>query len=145
MQTLSGAEIDELLTRCGVGVLSMDGGTYPYSIPMSFGYDGSEPIFSIQLGTGEQSHKQECLDRSSTVCFTVYDEPTPETWESVVITGELEKLPEEESKAAFAALATNAEFPADVRVWGVPLADVDLQLYGLDVDDRTGRRFAPAE
>ncbi|MEF8784653.1 MAG: pyridoxamine 5'-phosphate oxidase family protein [Haloarculaceae archaeon] len=143
MQPLSGDEIDALLTRCGVGVLSLYDGTYPYSIPMSFGYDGSEPIFSIQLGTSDQSRKRDCLDRSTKVCFTVYDEPEPETWESVVITGELEALPEEAAKAAFAALATNAEFPSDVRVWGVPLADVDLTLYGLDVDERTGRKFAP--
>jgi len=145
MQALSDDEIDDLLTRCGVGVLSLFDGTYPYAIPMSFGYDGTEPIFSIQLGTGEQSHKQECLDDGSTVCFTVYDEPTPGTWESVIITGTLVEFPEADTETAFAALAANAEFPADVRVWGVPLADVDLKLYGLDIDERTGRRFTPGK
>jgi nitroimidazol reductase NimA-like FMN-containing flavoprotein (pyridoxamine 5'-phosphate oxidase superfamily) len=145
MQALSDDEIDDLLTRCGVGVLSLFDGTYPYAIPMSFGYDGSEPIFSIQLGTGAQSHKQECIDDGSPVCFTVYDEPKPGTWESAVITGSLAELPAEDSEAAFAALAANAEFPADVRVWGVPLSDVDLKLYGLDIDDRTGRKFFPGE
>jgi nitroimidazol reductase NimA-like FMN-containing flavoprotein (pyridoxamine 5'-phosphate oxidase superfamily) len=142
MQALSADEIDDLLTRCGVGVLSLYDGVYPYAIPMSFGYDGSGAIFSVQLGTGEESTKQQCLDRSTNVCFTVYDEPSPGTWESVIITGELEKLPEDASKTAFAALAANAEFPADVRVWGVPLEDVELALYGLDVQDRTGKRFA---
>lgn len=142
MQPLSPDEIDDLLTRCGVGVLSLYDGTYPYSIPMSFGYDGSEPIFSIQLGTGEQSHKRECLDRNTNVCFTVYDEPSPGTWESVVSTGELKELPEQDAKTAFAALAANAEFPADVRVWGVPLDEVELALYGLEIDDRTGKKFA---
>ncbi|WP_302081493.1 pyridoxamine 5'-phosphate oxidase family protein [Salinibaculum rarum] len=143
METLSGDEIDDLLTRCGVGVLALFDGTYPYAIPMSFGYDGTEPIFSIQLGAAEQSHKQECLDGDSTACFTVYDEPEPGTWESAIITGTLVKFPEADVEAAFAALADNAEFPADVGVWGVPLSDVDLTLYGLDIDERTGRKFSP--
>jgi hypothetical protein len=32
-----------------------------------------------------------------------------------------------------------------VRVWGVPIEDVELALYGLNVEERTGKKFAMAE
>mgnify|MGYP006280832751 CR=1 FL=1 len=145
METLSADEIDDLLMRCGVGVLSLYDGTYPYAIPMSFGYDGDGPIFSIQLGTTEQSYKRKCLDRSENACFTVYDEPDAGIWHSAVLRGDLRELTDEEAKTAFAALAANAEFPADVRVWGVPIDEVNLELYGLDIEERSGRKFRMTE
>jgi nitroimidazol reductase NimA-like FMN-containing flavoprotein (pyridoxamine 5'-phosphate oxidase superfamily) len=142
MRELSAEEVDETLTRNGVGVLSLFDGTHPYAIPMSFGYDGSRPIFALQLGVGEDSRKQACLETTTQAAFTVYEQIDTGHWRSVVITGELTEVPDDEVETAFAALTANAVFAPDVSVWGVPLADADLTLYELELTDCNGREFS---
>lgn len=142
MRGLSEDGIEEVLTRNGVGVLSLFGEPYPYAIPMSFGYDSDEPTLVVQFGGGDGSRKRRCLETNPNVCFTVYEKPAPDTWRSVVITGSLHAIPDEERDRAFAVLAANATFPWDVRVWGVPLEEAELTLYRLAIDDCTGREFA---
>lgn len=141
MRELSEDGIEEVLTQNGVGVLSLVDEPYPYAIPMSFGYGGDEPVLAVQLGGGDGSRKGRCLERNHNVCFTVYEETAPDTWRSVVITGRLHEIPDDDSDRAFAVLAANATFPSDVRVWGVPLEEAELTLYRLAIDDCTGREF----
>ncbi len=145
MKTLSSDEIDELLSRNGVGVLSMYDGTRPYAIPMSFGYDGSTPVFAMQLGSGDESRKQNCLETTSQVAFTVYEQTDADRWRSVVISGEFSPIPDEEADTAMAALADNADFASDVGLWGVPMREAELTLYELEIEECDGREFSMAD
>ena len=59
-----------------------------------------------------------------------------------LVTGNLYEIGEEKKEQAFASLAANAEFAPDLGVWGIPLDQVELRLYGLSVDECTGREFS---
>jgi len=144
MRHLDRDEIDELLVRRGIGVLSMVDDGQPYAIPMSFGYDADQMVFPMQWGGGYQSRKNQALDSNPHVCLTVYEQDTDDeaVWRSVVVTGEIYEIREENRERAYASLAANAEFPPDFGVWGIPFEDVEFRLFGLNTTDCTGREFA---
>ena len=144
MRELDRAEIDQMLVRRGIGVLAMVDGKQPYAIPISFGYDSSQMVFPMQWGDWDDSRKNRAIESNPNVCLTVYeqDADTQEVWRSVVITGEIYEIEEEDRERAFATLATNAEFPADFGVWGIPFDEVDFRLFGLATEKCSGREFA---
>jgi len=144
MRQLSQDEIDDVLVRQGVGVLAMAEGEQPYAIPMSFGYDSTKPVFPMQWGGGYEGRKNRVVESNPKVCLTVYEQDFEEEaiWRSVIITGELYEIPEEEEEQAFASIAANAQFPSDLGVWGIPLENVEFTLFGLNVIDCTGREFS---
>ncbi|MFC7020844.1 MULTISPECIES: pyridoxamine 5'-phosphate oxidase family protein [Haloarcula] len=144
MRELETDEIDEMLIRNGVGVLAMVDGDIPYAIPISFGYDVSQPIFPMQWGGGYEGRKTAVIDDNPNVCLTVYEQDTDDDsiWRSVVITGEIYEIDTEDEEKAYASLAANAEFPPDFGIWGVPFEEVEFRLFGLHPEDRTGREFS---
>ncbi|SDE03139.1 pyridoxamine 5'-phosphate oxidase family protein [Natrinema hispanicum] len=144
MECLDREEIDKMLVRKGIGTLAMVDGKQPYSIPISFGYDPEQMVCTIQWGKGDGSQKDQAIESNSNVCLTVYEQDIDdeEVWRSIVITGEIYEIEEENEERAYASLASNAEFPTDVGVWGVPFEDVEFRLFGLSTENCTGRKFA---
>jgi hypothetical protein len=144
MRHLERDEIDEILVRRGIGVLAMVDDGQPYAIPMSFGYDTDQMVFPMQWGGGHKSRKSQAIDSNSNVCLTVYeqDDDDKAIWRSIVITGEIYEIEDEHKEQAYASLAANAEFPADLGVWGIPFEDVQFRLFGLQTGNCTGREFA---
>lgn len=47
MRNLDTGEINDVLTRQGIGVLAMVDGEQPYAIPMSFGYDAEQVVLPM--------------------------------------------------------------------------------------------------
>lgn len=145
MRNLNRDEIDEVLTRQGVGILAMVDDEQPYAIPMSFGYDTNQAVFSMQWGGGYAGRKNRTIESNPNVCLAVYEHATEEEiWRSVVITGELYEIPDAQEQQAYASLAANAKFAPDVGVWGIPFEEVEFDLFGLDTKNCTGREFSPA-
>jgi len=144
MRHLDRDEIDELLVRRGIGVLAMVDDGHPYAIPMSFGYDADQMVLPMQWGGGYESRKSTAIDANPNVCLTVYEQdPDDEAvWRSVVVTGKIYEIDADEREQAYASLAANAEFPADVGVWGIPFEDVEFRLFGLSTNECAGREFA---
>lgn len=144
MRQLSSEEIDEMLVENGVGLLSLVDGDQPYAIPMSFGYDGDDLMIPMQWGSGYDGRKERCVASNPKACFTLYeqDSQSQDTWRSIVITGELQEITDDEKERAFTSLAANATFADDLGVWGVPFEDVDLKLYELLPDEFSGREFS---
>jgi nitroimidazol reductase NimA-like FMN-containing flavoprotein (pyridoxamine 5'-phosphate oxidase superfamily) len=144
MRPLEDDEIDEILLRNGIGVLAMTDEEQPYAIPMSFGYDSEKTVFPMQWGGGYESRKNQIIESNPNVCLTVYEQDSDDeaVWRSVIITGEIYEIQEKDEEQAYAALAANAEFPADFGVWGIPFEDVEFRIFGLTTDTVTGREFA---
>lgn len=145
MRELSPEEMNDMLTRNGVGVLALIDGDYPYAIPMSFGYDGTEVCLPMQWGAGYDGRKIQCIESNSNACFTVYEQDPDDarTWRSVVITGSLERIADDREAQAYASLAANATVPSDLGVWGIPFEELDFELFEIAVDDCVGREFSP--
>jgi nitroimidazol reductase NimA-like FMN-containing flavoprotein (pyridoxamine 5'-phosphate oxidase superfamily) len=144
MRRLNSDEIDDVLIRQGIGVLAMVDNEQPYAIPMSFGYDSDQAVFPMQWGGGYDSRKNTAIDSNANVCLTVYEQDPEEEaiWRSIVITGKLYEIPEDQEQQAYASLAANAQFAPDLGVWGIPFEDVELRLFGLDTKNCTGREFS---
>ncbi|MGQ4557014.1 pyridoxamine 5'-phosphate oxidase family protein [Halobellus sp. GM3] len=144
MKRLDDDEIEEMLIRNGIGLLAMVDEGKPYAIPMSFGYDAGRTVLPMQWGGGYNSRKDRAIESNPSVCLTVYEQDPDDgaVWRSVIIEGAVYEVPEEDTDRAFAALAANAEFPADLGVWGIPFDDVEFRLFGIDIENRTGREFA---
>ena len=79
-------DIDRLLRSQGYGILSLcDDGT-PYSIPISFGYDG-ESIYLPFLSEGPQSTKMAILTEGTVARLLVTAISGRFNWRSISITG----------------------------------------------------------
>ncbi len=139
-QTLLGsemdeAEIDEFLTRTGVGVLSMTADGVPYGVPLSFGYDGGH-LYFLFVGRSAELRKETYAERSNQASFVAFDVDSGGTWRSVIVAGSLDRITPGEWDAARAALADNA-FESDL------LSAHNLQehpnVWALDIEERSGR------
>ena len=83
---MSRTDIDQLLTNRGYGIVSLcDDGT-PYSVPLSFGYDG-ESVYLPFLSESPQSTKADYVSEGSTVRLLATDIAGRFDWRSVAVTG----------------------------------------------------------
>lgn len=91
---MNSKDIDTLLVSQGHGVLSLCRDGDPYSIPISFGYDGDHAYFGL-LEDSPDPTKFEFIDDGATVRLLVTDIRDRFEWQSVAITGPAEELDHE--------------------------------------------------
>jgi nitroimidazol reductase NimA-like FMN-containing flavoprotein (pyridoxamine 5'-phosphate oxidase superfamily) len=84
-------EIDGLLEGKGFGVLSLCRDGQPYSIPISFGYDGDRIYFGFLEGEAE-STKVEYIEDGATARLLVTDIRGRFDWQSIAVTGSVRAL-----------------------------------------------------
>jgi len=84
-------EIDDLLESQGYGILSLCRDGDPYSIPISFGYDGEHVYFGL-LEDSPEPTKFEFAEDGATFRLLVTDIRGRFDWQSVAVTGPAEKL-----------------------------------------------------
>lgn len=90
-------DIDELLETQGYGILSLCGNGEPYSIPVSFGYDGADIYFGL-LRQGAESTKMEHIEDGATARLLVTDIRGRFDWQSVAVTGRVRRLGDDGSE-----------------------------------------------
>ncbi|SDY71466.1 pyridoxamine 5'-phosphate oxidase family protein [Halopenitus persicus] len=145
MKPLEEEEIEKVLVDNGLGVLSLVEETNPYGIPMSFGYGDGMISFMMQREGGSESRKMAAFESNPSACLTVYEhkEGPPERWRSVIVTGELYEIPEDEEGEAFFNLADNAVFAPEFDVLNISPEEIDLQYIGLTTEELSGREYSP--
>lgn len=89
------AEIRDLLLDQGMGVLGLPSEDVPYLLPMSFGFDGESRLYFTYV-LGGSSRKDRLSSRNESARFLVYSADTMFVWESVLLTGTLVEVPEDE-------------------------------------------------
>jgi hypothetical protein len=89
------AEIHDFLVSEGVGILGVPSEGAPYIIPMSFGYDGESSLY-FTFFLGASSRKETLCERADAVSFLVYRAKSLYNWESVVLTGTIEAVPDDQ-------------------------------------------------
>jgi len=89
-------DIDDLLTSQGYGILSLCREGNPYSIPISFGYDGEAIYFGL-LEDSPEPTKFEFIGEGATVRLLVTDIRGRFDWRSIAVTGSVEKLDPDET------------------------------------------------
>jgi nitroimidazol reductase NimA-like FMN-containing flavoprotein (pyridoxamine 5'-phosphate oxidase superfamily) len=129
-------EIDHLLTEKGVGALSLTDGETPYTIPISFGYDGESRLYFLFVGHSEEGRKASYADSTAKAGFLVFDVASETEWRSVIAEGELGRIRPEEWDDAREAMAANAyqgELIADHDGFDDP------RVWRLEIEELTGR------
>ncbi|MFC6974948.1 pyridoxamine 5'-phosphate oxidase family protein [Halomicroarcula sp. GCM10025709] len=124
--------IEAFLESQRVGVLGLPAEDAPYMVPISYGYDG-EALYFTFVG-GPDSRKRQLVDRAETAGFLVYDVRSMFNWESVVLTGRPEAVPESE----LADLETVLEGAWRPEVFERAIASDDIVVYRFRIEDRDG-------
>lgn len=129
-------DIDRLLTDSGWGVLSLAEGDEPYSIPVSFGYDGDD-VFLALIRDSPDNTKFEFIDDGQRARLLVTDIDGRFDWQSIGVTGTARALDRDsgERRHAVEALDDNAWFSTDFeRADGIEA----ITLFRLEIDELRG-------
>lgn len=130
-------EIDAFLRDRGIGVLSLTDGEEAYGVPVSFGYDGEGRLYFVFLRVGERSKKEEFARRTERASLTVSDVESKHVWTSVIATGPLREIDDEEWTDLEAAIDDNAWYPS-LFSESEPMRDI--QGWELRIEEVTGQR-----
>lgn len=98
----------------GVASFSTEPGDPPYSLPVSYGYDGVDEVFYLRLAFGPDVEKGGVVDDGSPVSLVV-SEKIDDRWRSVVVTGRLDEVTE---------AAIDSDVVQEMRRVHIPLVDV---------------------
>lgn len=129
-------QIDRFLRRQGFGVLSLSDGTEAYGVPVSFGYDGESRLFFVFLRVGEQSKKERFAERTNTASFTTYEVVSKHNWRSVIASGTLRRVADDEWDDVVKTIDDNAWYPSlfseaepmqDIQAWELQIEEVSGQ------------------
>ncbi|MDS0223370.1 pyridoxamine 5'-phosphate oxidase family protein [Haloarcula sp. S1AR25-5A] len=94
MSKMSDDEVEGFLSSQSLGVLGLATGGAPYMIPMSYGFDGGSCLYFFFV-VGAESRKENLVEQSESASFLVYNAETMFHWQSVILTGTIQKLPED--------------------------------------------------
>lgn len=137
---LDDAEVEERLRETETGVLALTDGTEAYAIPLSHYYDGRALYF--RLGVTPDSEKTRFIDATETASYLLYEAARTDSAEeldswSVQVTGSIREIPDERYRE-FDTAEINRRF-APIRVFDEDIADVEIEIYELEIDSMTGR------
>ncbi|ELY57526.1 pyridoxamine 5'-phosphate oxidase family protein [Natronolimnohabitans innermongolicus] len=129
-------EMTAFLRDANTGVLSLTNGSETYAVPESFAYDDGTIYF--QFANRDGSHKMSFVGTTDVATVTVFAENPAR---SVIARGPIERVPEHETLEATSALAENASIPTLNVVPDVSVDELSFELYRVDLEFVTGRRF----
>lgn len=102
-QKLTEERTIEVLNRCTAGTLAVIGdGGYPYSVPLSYVYDGGKIYFHC----ASEGHKLDAINKDSRVSFSVIDkdqivqEKYTTFFRSVIVFGKAHVIEDQDAKRA---------------------------------------------
>lgn len=84
-------EIDAVLGSAGWGVITLAEDDEPYSIPVSFGYDG-EAVYFVFIRDSPTNAKFEYAEDGKTARLLVTDVQARFDWQSIAVTGKLRSI-----------------------------------------------------
>lgn len=95
MQRMDDEEIEGFLSSHSLGILGLPTEQAPYLFPMSYGYEGGSNLYFFYV-VGSGSRKADLSDRAEYASFLVYSAETMFNWRSVLLTGTIQRLPDEQ-------------------------------------------------
>ncbi len=126
-------EVRGFLSSQHVGVLGLPAEGAPYLCPMSFWFDGTDRVYFPYV-VGARSHKAALSDEAAIARLLVYRAETAFNWRSVLLTGPIDEVPEDERDAVEAELDV-AWRPALFERAG---ESETTALYALRIDEQSG-------
>jgi len=87
--------IRAFLANQKMGVLGLPTDDIPYLLPMSFGFDDESTLYFTFVG-GPDSRKRGLIEATERAGFLTYAAESPFSWESVLLTGTVDAIPDDE-------------------------------------------------
>ncbi|EMA09417.1 hypothetical protein SAMN05443574_10798 [Haloarcula vallismortis] len=131
------SDIGAFLSNQRVGVLGLPTENGPYMIPLSFGYDGDRSLYFTFIG-GSGSRKQQLTEAAADATVLVYNVESMFHWESVLLQGGIEAVPESE----WADLAEVLDGAWRPEVFADAIEQEDVAIYRFRIDEEEGLRHA---
>lgn len=132
-------EAETVLAAHGHGVLALARDDEAYGVPVSYGYDDAEDRVVFQFFYDRESKKRAFVEAGGTVTLTVTDWASPSDWRSVIVTGELQHVPDSEVSDRLAAVFFEQAEHAAPEARRSARASLTREWYQLSTDDVTGR------
>lgn len=134
LEPMADDDVENFLRSQRFGILGLPTDGAPYMVPISYGYDGDALYFTF-IG-GPESQKRALMRESDAASFLVTDVSSMFNWESVVLTGRPERVPESE----WTELADVLDGVWRPEVFEAALESEDIAIVRFDVEDRNGIR-----
>lgn len=129
--------VDAFLREQGRGILSLTDGREGYGVPVSFGYDSEDSLYFVFLRVGEQSKKSQFAEQTERASLTVYDVTSKHVWTSVIASGPLHQIADDEWSELEAAVEDNAWYPS---LFSEAEPMQDIQGWELRIEEVTGQQ-----
>ena len=133
VRRLDDDEIDGLLTERSVGVLGVPTDGAPLLRPMSYDYVPPDRLYFLYI-LSESSRKEAATEEGQVGRFLVYDASARYEWASVLLTGSVSAVPEDE-RGAIEETIDIAWRPEAFESVSNPR---NTRLYAFEVTDRSG-------
>ena len=133
LEHMADEEIRNFLSNQRMGVLGLPATEAPYILPISFGYDGESALYFTFVG-GPDSRKRTLIDAAETVRFLTYSAQSVFSWESLLLTGTVSRVPESE----WDELADVLQGVWRPEVFEAAMESEEVVVYRFDVGDWTG-------
>ncbi len=132
-------ELAAFLGSGGTGVVSLATGADepPHSVPVSYGFDAAGQHFYFRFAVDADSEKRGLLEGGPATL--VVFEQTEDTWRSVVATGELHEVTEEDIASGILEGLRRTHIPM-YEVFDRPTSETSFRFFWLDYEDLTGRK-----
>lgn len=131
------AAVDAFLAEQGVGVLSLTDGEEAYGVPVSYGYDGESTLYFVFLRLGEHSKKEAFARQTERASLTTYQAPSKHVWRSVIASGPVSEIDDDEWETLVEVVGDNAWYPS---LFSEAEPMQDIAGWRLDVEDVTGQQ-----
>lgn len=140
----TGAEMSEeakrsLLESERHGVLSMGAGNRGYGLPVAYRYVEENDHIVLGFVDALGSKKQQFADQSEEVTLTVYNFEDVDSWESVIVTGTIQQVSEEDVPDQLSTLFFFEEDGAASDRRAYDFDEYERTRYELRIEDITGR------
>lgn len=133
---LTDDEISAFLSSQRVGVLALPGDESdrsPYVLPISYGYDGDDRLYLTYV-LGASSRKATLTESSEAARFLVFTVDSLYSWESVLLTGRLEPVPEDRWDD-LESILSDAWRP---ELFASAVDEQQVRVYAFRIDDQSG-------
>lgn len=130
LESMDDEKIRGFLSSQKVGVLGLPGSGPPYLLPMSYGFDGESTLYFTYV-IGSTSRKRKLSEQAGSVSFLVYSVDSMFSWESVLLQGVIEEIPETEWDALDAVtedmwrpdLLNQAQLSGEITMYAFRIAE----------------------
>ena len=133
MLQMDSGDIEKTLERKSIGVLGVPTDSAPLLRPLSFWYDGESALYFVYV-LGSDSRKVTVSDQADVARFLIYDIETTFNWRSVLLTGTIERVPDDERRA----IEDQIDISWKPDVFERAAETEATALYRFQIDDRAG-------